>query len=122
MLTHDMNGPYGLQKIIVKLYVGENKMGNYALGKKSDDNSFVVTFVGRSDIDLMQDIINHIENCYTHFKFGYADSIQEAFDKECYIYHDFGENTMLDNRIHPTIPASTNSKCPVCENFKKTLK
>jgi hypothetical protein len=39
--------------------------------------------------------------------------LKAAFEKECHLFHDFGE-TSLDNKIHPARPSGSNWKCPRC--------
>ncbi len=52
---------------------------------------------------------------YERFKFSYADSIQEAYEKECQNYHDFGgEEGYLRNKEHPAKPDRYEGTCPIC--------
>ncbi len=54
---------------------------------------------------------------YKRFKFSYASSAKDAFEKECRNYHDFGEDKGLDNKVHPRRPDNAKWKCPVCDIF-----
>ena len=87
--------------------------GNYAIGYVSEDG-FVVRYVGRSDSDIsdrVKDYIQKRNSKFNKFKFSYAASSKEAYEKECRNYHDF--NPPL-NDIHPRKPDGTKYKCPVC--------
>lgn len=92
--------------------------GNYALGY-IDDDTFIVKYVGRADLDVRERLLQHINEDYESFKFSYATSPKDAFEKECKNYHDFnGDEGKLDNKIHPDRPSnSKNWKCPCCNNF-----
>jgi len=86
--------------------------GVYALGSNTPD-VFYVDYIGRSDNDLNGQLKQWVGGKYTHFKFGLFPSAEEAFTKECNLFHDFGE-TALDNSVHPARPNGSNSKCPRC--------
>jgi hypothetical protein len=45
-----------------------------------------------------------VDGRYTHFEFSYAASAEQAFERECCNYHDFGGSYGLDNERHP-VPA-----------------
>lgn len=86
--------------------------GNYALGR-IQGNAFIVKFIGRSDKDLNKKLKEWVGK-YSHFKWCYASSEKEAFEKECTNYHVFGGLETLDNYNHPDKPDEKNWKCPVC--------
>ena len=46
------------------------------------------------------------ESSYTRFAYGYALSAEEAFEKECRNYHDFGGSGELDNQAPPSNEAA----------------
>lgn len=95
--------------------ITKKQAGNYALGYINEKNIFIVQYVGRSDSDVNNRIKDHLNKKYTHFKFSYASSPKDAFEKECRNYHDFGESKKLDNDIHPDLPANSKKwACPVC--------
>lgn len=113
----DMCGPYEFTIEKIDKIISDNKIGNYALGYVETD-CFYVLYVGRSDTDLKDRIKQHIDEKenYKHFKYSYADSSKEAYEKECKNWHDFGGKTgKLDNKIHPDNPNDKNYKCPICE-------
>ena len=118
----NMKGPYPLTVEDIDRQIPKNRIGNYAYGYINKEKVFVVTYVGRSDSDLntrikhgiMENIFNpHLR--YEYFKFSYASSVKEAYEKECQNYHDFGgEIGYLANEIHPAKPEGTSYCCPVC--------
>lgn len=119
MASLNMNGPYHFTEEDILNEVTQIKPGNYALGylkKNSDEKDvFIVQYVGRSDSDVAERILQHLGEPYKHFKYSYATSPRAAFLQECQNYHDFGEKEKLKNKIHPDKPAGTNWKCPCCE-------
>jgi len=71
--------------------------------------------VGRSDEDLNKRIKDYLESKYKYFRFDYAKSPKDAFDKECELYHDYrGDKGKLDNERHPDKKEGSNWKCPTC--------
>lgn len=115
MASLDMHGPYNLTNEEIDKQVTRISPGNYALGY-SKDNSFYVSYVGRSDADV-NDRLKDWVGRYNQFKYSYASSPKNAFEKECHNYHDFGESEKLDNKVHPQRPTNTSWKCPVCDIF-----
>jgi hypothetical protein len=94
--------------------VEDDKIGNYALGDVRD-NKFYPAYVGRSDSDLRAELKARLATkspSRRRFKFSYASSRKEAFDKECRNYHDFSG---LENENHPPRPEGQSYPCPVSE-------
>ena len=91
--------------------------GNYALGYVNSDKTFIVQYVGRSDIDVNAELKNYLSEDYKRFKFKYATSPKAAFDKECKNYHDFGGKEKLHNKNHPDRPDGSDWKCLICKIF-----
>ncbi|MEM2146870.1 MAG: hypothetical protein QW279_16015 [Candidatus Jordarchaeaceae archaeon] len=110
-----LRGPYNLDNATIDAIVTRTSPGAYALGKV-DDNTFYVSYVGRSDDDIKSRLKDWVGK-YPKFKFEYYDSPKAAFEKECNLYHDFGEKEILDNDKHPQRPDGTNWKCPKCNIF-----
>ena len=108
---------YLLNKEVIESLIGDGLIGNYALGSKSNNGSFIVHYVGRSDTDLKQRLIQHLsdKNPYPFFKFSIAANIKEAYLKECKNYHDFGAEEYLENEIHPAKPDGLKISCPYCD-------
>lgn len=117
MASLGMNGPFVFTASEIDKQITRTSEGNYALGRINDKGSFVVKYVGRADSDVNDRIKDHLGKSYSHFKFSYATSPKNAFEKECQNYHDFNTNNGLDNKIHPDRPSGTNWKCPCCDKF-----
>ena len=117
MTSLGMNGPYTFTSSEIDRVVTRTSPGNYALGYTQDDGTFIVKYVGRSDSDVNQELKARLALNYNKFKYSYATSPKAAFEKESQNYHDFGGKEKLDNEIHPSRPAGTNWKCPVCTIF-----
>lgn len=119
MTNTGLNGPYTLSEETINKVVTQTSPGIYVLGH-SENNTFYVKYVGRSDNDVSSRLKDWIGK-YSQFKFGYFGSPKAAFDKECMIYHDFGGPIgQLDNKIHPQRPENTDWQCPKCNVFGKT--
>lgn len=117
MVTLNMEGSYELTQPKIDQVVTKETIGNYALGDLNNDDVFVVHYVGRSDDNVKTRLKEHIgekPDKFKHFKFSYANSKKEAFEKECVNFHDCGGSTNLENKVHPACPEGTNLKCPVC--------
>jgi hypothetical protein len=99
--------------------VEKNKLGVYGLDRGSEKDPFKVYYVGRADSCLNTRLKKHVgekygNSTYKWFKYEYANSVKEAYEKECQCYHHFGGKDKLDNDVHPKKPENTNLKCPVC--------
>lgn len=107
----DMEGPYPLNENEIDKRIKNGKIGNYAYGYVDERGMFIVKYIGRSDTCLNTGI-RHGINEYNLFKFSYAETVKEAFEKECKNYHDFGGKEKLDNSIHPARPEGCDYECP----------
>ncbi len=112
MASLEMQGPYDLANAEIDERVTQISCGNYALGWVSG-STFYVSYVGRSDKDV-NDRLKKWVGRYKKFKFSYASSPKDAFEKECRNYHEFGGSEKLDNEKHPERPNGTDWNCPVC--------
>lgn len=112
MNSLNMSGPFELMNKNINYIIKARSPGNYALGR-IEEKAFIVSYVGRSDTDLNSRIKDWVGD-YPYFKWSYASSEKEAWDKECKNYHDFGENQMLDNINHPAKPDGKDWKCETC--------
>ena len=121
----NMDGPYDFNKDSIDINVTKVSVGNYALGfVDNNSDNFHVTYVGRSDSDVKErlqkqlsetkKIISKFETKKISFKYSYASSPKEAFEKECFNYHNFVGSKKLSNNSHPEKPRDENWKCPVC--------
>jgi len=118
MASLGMEGPYELDTETIETNVTRTSPGNYALGRKNEEGTFLVGYVGRSDSDVRARLKSWVsETKRPLFKFSYATSPKAAFEKECKNYHDFGESEKLDNKQHPERPDDANWKCPVCNIY-----
>lgn len=113
MTTHNtgLSGPFQLTFESIDSAVTRISPGTYVLGR-TNPSSFVIEYVGRSDSDLngrLQDWVGK----YPSFKALYFSSSQAAYQKECEIFHLFGETRLLNNEIHPAAPESHYSGCPI---------
>ncbi len=113
MASLNMEGPYPLTDTDVDDQVSQYFPGNDVLGH-SEANTFIVQYVGRSDVYLNTILKKWLSGKYKDFQFSYADSPQSAFDTECRNYHDFGGKENLDNVIHPQKKMGFTWQCPVC--------
>ena len=121
----NMDGPYDFNKDSIDINVTKVGGGNYALGFiDNNSDNFHVTFVGRSDSDIKgrlrkqlsetKNRISKFETKNMSFKYSYASSPQEAYEKECQNYHNFVNSKKLINNVHPEKPKDVSLKCPVC--------
>jgi hypothetical protein len=111
-----LRGPYTLDSETIDKEVTRTSAGAYALGKVND-NTFYVSYVGRSDDNINRRLKEWVGNKYSKFKYEYYASPKAAFEKECNLYHDFGEKE-LDNEVHPKRPDGTDWQCPRCRIFE----
>ena len=110
-----MQGPYKLDSKTIEVQVTRRSAGNYALGKKNKEGTFLVGYVGRSDSDVNARLKSWVgQTARPLFKFSYATSPKAAFEKECESYHDFSPP---ENDSHPARPAGTAWRCPRCDIF-----
>lgn len=123
MASLDMGISYDLTYDEIDRVIEDNKIGNYAYGYLDNRGVFIVLYVGRSDSDLKERVKHGITDMqndptlrYERFKFSYADTIIEAYEKECKNYHEFrGEEGKLNNKEHPAKPEDYNVICPICK-------
>lgn len=126
-----MSIAYMLRKETIEKVITKVSPGNYAFGnirKKDGRDTFYPKYIGRSDTDLKQEIINQGTTnmidpktklpVFGFFKFVYAKNADEAYKKECIDYHEY--KSSLTNQIHPATPKNSKVKCPVegCEYSK----
>jgi hypothetical protein len=116
MATLDMLGAYDFTSSEIDRVVTRTSFGNYALGYVKED-TFYPRYVGRSDSDVNKELKARLPLKHPKFKYSYATSPKNAFEKECRNYHDFGGSKDLENKVHPDRPAGTDWKCPSCNIF-----
>ena len=115
MATTGLHGPHALTAQGIDAVFKSASPGAYALGRQTAQG-YYVDYVGRSDSDLPARLKQWAATGrYPHFKAGYLQTAQAAFEYECRLYHDFGGGTKrLDNDIHPARPQGSNWLCPHC--------
>jgi hypothetical protein len=114
MRDSGLKGSFRLSASQVDAQVVAVSPGIFALGHRSADGSkFTIRRVGRSDADVNRRLHAYVGR-YSHFKFDYSPSSSTAFEKECSLFHRLNPQ---DNRIHPTRPAGTLWRCPMCGIF-----
>jgi hypothetical protein len=106
MLVTGLDGPFSLTDDDIDGNVA-GSIGVYALGYERDDK-FCILFVGRADYDLNDRLHLHVGE-YDIFKFRHFETLRDAFEKECNLYHDFAP---ADNHCHPERPLGTDYHCP----------
>ena len=110
-----MRGPFTIDADTIDKKVTRTSPGNYALGKKNEEGTYLVGYVGRSDTDVRARLKSWVGKTRRPlFKFSYATSAKAAFEKECENYHDFSPP---GNDSHPARPAGTTWRCPRCSIF-----
>ena|SRR5262249_14853669 len=119
MASSGLHGPYDLTIENIDDVVRGKGPGAYALGNSSAQGAtFVIRCVGRSDDDLNARLKKWVGRKYPQFKYRLMDSSKAAFEKECQLFHDFGETATLDNEVHPARPKGSDWKCPRCNIFR----
>ncbi len=118
MATLNMSGPHPLNSSSVSAHVlTAGSPGNYALGRRDGDGTFIVQYVGRSDACVRTRLTQWCDGKHAAFKYSYASSPKAAFERECINYHDFGGSNSLENAVHPDRPAGSGWRCPRCSIF-----
>ena len=107
-----------IDKVVTEKSAGTYVLGHFKTEKKGEKEvkTFIVEYVGRSDDDI-NDRLKKWVGKYRRFKFRYYGTAKAAFEKECNVYHDFGEKESLDNDKHPERSPNKNWKCPQCDIF-----
>ncbi len=97
--------------------VKEDKIGNYRLAKKLNENKgLTVAYVGRTNKKrLAERIKDHIDEGYKYFRYCYKKSEKESYLQECSDFHEFGKEKSLDNARHPEVPQGEDFECPFCK-------
>src|ERR1700737_1219931 len=99
MPSSGLFGPHALNEKTIDALVKGTGAGAYALGRVDASNTFIISYVGRSDTDVNGRLKDHVGN-YSSFKYAfYQQRANSAFLAECRIFHDFGAYS-LDNKIH----------------------
>lgn len=105
-----LRGSFPLTKESIEKEVKFISAGVFALGVLGDDGRFQMLLVGRSDTDVRRALKSYIGKA-NRFKFEYYDDPEQAFRKECEIYHYMKPRA---NTAHPQRPAGMEWVCPEC--------
>jgi hypothetical protein len=103
-------GPFKLTVDRLDKHLQASSPGIFALGEERH-GVFTIKQIGRSDDDLRLALKSHIRGPHKYFKFSYAMSPEDAFAKECELYHSL---IALDQPTHPAPPNSKDLKCARC--------
>lgn len=106
----DLEGPYRLTFDGIENAVRRKKFGVFALGYEGRGNIFYINYIGRSECDLKSSLLGFIGSDVA-FKYQAVLSAEEAFWRECELFHSFRPPA---NRIHPGRPTGSNWVCPRC--------
>ncbi|MDE2312502.1 MAG: hypothetical protein KGJ93_05475 [Patescibacteria group bacterium] len=109
----NLAGPYLLAHPIINNEFGQIAGGVYALGTTNSRGAFRAQYIGRADFDLNEQL-NDWVGSYQYFEAEFVPDAQAAFEEECQLYHKFGGNELLDNKIHP-ICTEHGWRCPIPE-------
>ena len=104
-------GPYGLTEEDIQHNVSGALAGAYALGISDAKLGFVVKFVGRSSDDVRGKLLIHTPDRHPEFCFTYCRNEEEAYRRECELYHAYRPP---DNLVHPAPPLRSSLRCSVC--------
>ena len=116
MPTLGMEGTYRLTQEMIDERIIKICPGNNAVGRKDESGKFLVSVIGRSDLDLKSALKSWIGRTNKAlFKFRYATSARDAFGIECENYHDFIQKR---KGKHPARPDGANWRCPRCDFYK----
>lgn len=113
LMTPKLYGPFPLTDERIDDNVVSSP-GVYALGYTRGDE-FVIAYLGRADDDLKTELTAHARGTYPLFKFAYALSAEDAFAKQCELYH---ETVGLENDLHPNPPHGSEGICPRCKTWR----
>jgi len=113
MAQNGLRGPFALTDDAIDQEVRGGQPGAFVLEESADLVNFRVVYVGRSDVDVNNQLHVHVGS-YKRFRYEYCSSAQAAFERECTFYHDLEPR---DNPIHPQRPAGTKWECPRCSLF-----
>lgn len=108
MSTHTLIGPLRLEERSVNLFIPEQRTGVYVTGKNLI--GFAPLKVGKSELHLRQALLNEV-GTHSAFKFFVTPTLEEAFDFECRIWHEYEPK---DNPEHPVMEGKVKVACPVC--------
>lgn len=108
-------GPFPLTNSSIDDNVVPNSPGVFALGYSSG-GEFVLGYLDRADANLRTALQAHLSGAFPQFKFAYAISPEDAFRRQCEIYHG---HVNPQNGAHPHPPRDTEWLCPSCKVWRR---
>jgi hypothetical protein len=105
---------YSLTTSSVTETVTQTCPGIFILGQ-AVEGSFQVKYVGWDEQDVAGALKFQV-GLYNRYKYEYAATAEEAFEKVCILYHMF---MPARNKAHPERPGHTDAECPMCDAFDK---
>ena len=108
-----LQGPFTLTDSVIDDVIPLRFPGVFALDDRDDGTGFRIVFVGRSDIDVNNQLHVYV-GAYKRFKFIYSSSSRAAFETECRLFHEFDPH---DNQYHPGRPTGSDWTCSGCKLF-----
>jgi hypothetical protein len=87
--------------------------GAFGLGVLGHDGRFMMLYVGRSDSDVRKALKSFVGKA-NRFKFEYYDDPEQAFLKECELFHFMKPKA---NRTHPQRAEGMPWRCPTCGEY-----
>jgi len=107
-------GPIHLSASEIAKNVPAGAPGAYALGyARPHEGAVFIALVGRGDTDLRAALLERVEGAYTACFWRISATAEEAFARECELWHEMGgAEGDLDSDLHPVPPGDL--ACPVC--------
>ncbi len=105
-----LRGPYPLTISQIGQAVNGSRAGVFALGSLDLDGNFVADTYGRSDSHVQARLWSHV-GTRSHFMVGTCGSPEEAYLRECEMYHCVASPAP---NSHPHAPAGSHGICPIC--------
>ncbi len=112
-----LKGSFPLTKDGIEAEIKHIAPGVFALGNLVDDR-FKTLLVGRSDKDLKQELLRRIGQT-KRFKYLLYDDAEDAFKKECELYHFLKPYA---NKGHPQRPQNRTWTCPDCHVYTDVIR
>ena len=106
MAETGLNGPFALQPAEIEKEITRTSPGVYILDRSHEDGPFHISYVGRSDTDVKARLLEHGAK-YKRFKYEYYGTPEDAFAKECDLYHDFNPPSTIAHPPRPTAPSGS---------------
>ncbi len=110
-----LKGSFPLTEDEIKKHIKYKVPGVFTLGTVNDDGKYQTLYVGSAHRDLAETLKKCLRQT-PRFKFQLFDSAEDAFNKECELYHLF---RLAANKVHPPVPPLEAWRCPECGFPKK---